>query len=222
VLEATPSSTTSLQRAARQERARIAAERTRIQDRIGQLRAELDSLVRVDRDLNDQARLLDEVMARDTLAVSDSEKVVLRGAALREQALQVLVTRVGIRQVIGYRDWYRLVREAGFIVLAKRPIASFLTTVSRSPLVRKGTEPGTYYIEPGVADDLRQELAEHRAELRDLEVHLASRPSRESPLQRHRLNLMATVRRLERQVAEAERILRAHHDAVFDSAQRAA
>ena len=148
--------------------------------------------------------------------------MALRGAGLREQALRVLATEVGIREPVAYRDWYRLLREAGFVVLAKRPVAAFLTTVTRSPMIQRGAEPGTYYIEPSIIEDIKQELAERRAELGDLESHLAIRPPSTSPLQRHRLNLMASVRRLERQVSEGERILAAHRDAVLGPARRAA
>lgn len=222
VVLAAPSSSTALRRAARQEHARIAGERDRIRERIAELRSELESLERVDSDLANQADLLTQVMARDSAPGADPGKVALRGAGLREQAVRILVTRVGMRQPIGYREWYRLVREAGFIVLAKRPLAAFLTTVARSPLIERGAEPGTYYVEPSATDSLRQELNERRAELKDLETHLATRPPGATPLHRHRLNLMATIRRLERQVAEAERILNAHRDAVVESAQRAA
>lgn len=222
VLAASPSSSANLRRAARQEHARVTAEQARIRDRIAQLRSELESLERAERDLEAQSHLLDQVITRTPEAPAESGRIVLRGAGLREHAVRVLVTRVGIRQPIGYREWYRLVCEAGFVVLAKRPVAAFLTTVSRSPLVQRGTEPGTYCIEPAVVEDLRRELSERRAELRDVEAHLETRPPGATPLQRHRLNLMATVRRLDRQVAEAERILNAHREAVFQSAQRAA
>jgi septal ring factor EnvC (AmiA/AmiB activator) len=219
---APPGSTTSLRRAARHEHARITAERDRIRERVAQIESELESLERVDGELADQVRLLEQVISTELGAMPSSEQVVLRGARLREEALRVLVSRVGIREPIFYRDWYRLVRDAGFVVLAKRPEAAFLTTVTRSPLVARAGNSGTYYIEPSVVDDLRQELLERQAELRDLESHLATRQPGASPLQRHRLNLMATIRRLERQVAEADRILTARHDAVFAPARRAA
>lgn len=213
---------TTLRRAARQEHERITAEQERVRERIDQLQAEVEALEGVKRDLAARARLLQEVMSTGLVAGPGSEKVVLRGSRLREEAVRILVTRVGIREPIGYRDWYRLLREAGFVVLAKRPLAAFLTTVSRSPLVKRGSEPGSYYVDPAVVEGLQQELREYRAELLHLEEHLATRPAGVSPLQQHRLNLMASIRRLERQVAEADRILKAHRDAVFASASRAA
>jgi septal ring factor EnvC (AmiA/AmiB activator) len=213
---------TSLRRAARHEHARVSAERDRLRDRISQLRSEIEAVEGVEANLAEQLQLLEEVISADIGAAPKHDHVVLRGARLREQALIVLATRVGLREPVPYREWYRLLREAGFVVLAKRPIATFLTTVSRSPFIQRGDEPGTYYIEPSVIEKITQELAERRAELRDLESHLANRPPGASPLQRHRLNLMASVRRLERQVGEAERVLVAHRDSVLSSAPQAA
>jgi hypothetical protein len=216
------SSAASLRRVACEERDRIAAERERIRDRMDELKSELESLERLDGGLVEHSRLLDQVIASEPGTTPSAEKAVLRGARLREEALRVLITRVGIRESVFYRDWYRLLRDAGFVVLAKRPEAAFLTTVTRSPLIQRGVGPGTYYIEPSASEDLHQELRERQAELRDRETHLGSRPAGQSPLQRHRLNLMATIRRLERQVAEAERILEAHHESVFAQVHQAA
>jgi hypothetical protein len=77
----------------------------------------------------------------------------LGGQRLQEIAVQVLADRDLEGEPIHYKDWYRLLREAGYFVSGKDPQATFLSSVSRSPHVRSvGNRTGLYVV---AADDRR-------------------------------------------------------------------
>ena len=48
-----------------------------------------------------------------------------------------------------HREWYELVRRAGFVVSGKDPVANFLVQIARSPRVKKAGAPrsGLYLLE---------------------------------------------------------------------------
>jgi hypothetical protein len=191
-------------RAAQAEYDRVDSERGRLRERISALTAEIEQLQTTDRMLAGQARLLSELMA-ERADPSDAPGVIIRGARLREEAVRVLIEQWGVRRPIHYHEWYRLFQETGlYVILSKRPIAMFLTTATRSPLVRRGRNEGVYYIEPAELDRLNQELAERQAELRDVDGQIAAGEYR---LTQYRMGLLASTRRVERQVAEATRVL---------------
>jgi len=80
----------------------------------------------------------------------------LGGQRLQEIAVQVLAEKNPGGEPIHYKDWYRLLREAGYVVSGKDPQATFLSSVSRSPHVRSvGKRTGLYV----VADDDRDDAA---------------------------------------------------------------
>jgi hypothetical protein len=83
---------------------------------------------------------------------------ILRGPAVREVAVQVLIARREHIEALHYRRWYELVREAGYGVAGKDPLAVFLTQVTRSPVVRKSSEPGVYEVDRQAPLRIRQRL----------------------------------------------------------------
>jgi predicted RNase H-like nuclease (RuvC/YqgF family) len=79
----------------------------------------------------------------------DLQSEQLRGQHLREVAVEILRREVGAGTPIHYRDWFRLVREAGHRVAGVNPLAAFLTVVSRSEQVeRVGARSGMYQLRP--------------------------------------------------------------------------
>jgi hypothetical protein len=212
---------TALAKAAEREREKLQLQRLRIMDRLGQIDTEGDALRAKLQEIDDQVELLDRLLGPEGSAQGVGARI-LRGAALRQQALEILVTEVGCGRAVSYRDWYNMLSTAGFVVSGKRPLATFLSSVSRSPLVVSGPEVGTYAVDLAAADGLRQELAELQAELRDLDEHLSSRGSGQTPLRQHRVNLLASVRRVERQITEADQVFEAHRRRTLGSAPHAA
>jgi predicted RNase H-like nuclease (RuvC/YqgF family) len=79
----------------------------------------------------------------------DLQTEELRGKKLREVAVEILRAEVGAGMPIHYRDWFRLVRNAGHRVAGTNPLASFLTVISRSEQVeRVGARSGMYQLRP--------------------------------------------------------------------------
>lgn len=130
----------------------------------------------------------------------------LRGPAIREAAVRVVVAQPERIDALHYRRWYELLGEAGYSVAGKDPLAVFLTQVSRSPVVRKTTKPGVYEIDRQAPERIRQRLQRLQGELREIAVapqapvDLADVRSR-----RHELDL--AISQQERALEEALRVL---------------
>jgi len=74
----------------------------------------------------------------------------LRGQRLQEIAVRVLTERHPDGEPIHYKQWYGLLREAGYSIGGKDPQATFLSSISRSPHVRSvGRRSGLYVITGG-------------------------------------------------------------------------
>jgi hypothetical protein len=200
-----------LQRAARRELDRLAAQQHQIEQRLVGLENEREKLRDELRALGGQSALLEEVLGggRTVGSAEQSPGVVLRGARLREEATRVLYERAGPNAPVHYAKWHDWMVEEGFVVLGKRPKSTFLTGVSRSPLVVRGDEPGTYLIDTAVLGEIERELGEKRAELADVDGVLARETGPAPATQRHRLGLLATIRRLDKQLAEGRRVIAA-------------
>src|SRR5262249_28303166 len=110
-------------------------------------------------------------------------------------------------EALHYRRWYELLQDAGYAVAGKDPLAVFLTQVSRSPVVRKATEPGTYEVDRQAPLRIRQRLERLQGELPGLAV------GRQAAIElsivrarRHELDL--AISQEERALEEALRVLR--------------
>jgi hypothetical protein len=111
-----------------------------------------------------EARLrdLDELLGRAPQLRLDLQTRELQGRRLREAAISILIERRGTRQPIHYRDWYALLRDGGIAATGKDPLATFLTQITRSPLVsRVAGRSGIYEVDPVAAyDRARAEVAD--------------------------------------------------------------
>jgi hypothetical protein len=77
----------------------------------------------------------------------------LSGQRLEEIAVHVLAAGHPVGEPIHYKQWYALLREAGYSIGGKDPQATFLTTISRSPNVSSvGRRSGLYVIAGGKAE----------------------------------------------------------------------
>ena len=204
----------ALRRAAISEHGRIERVRGRLEAREQRLLEQLDEVRAELAAVGERSRLLVEILgpiasvpaAGDAASRADAG-VVLRGKELRERASQILYERHGADCDVHYRQWLDDVLAAGYDIAAKDPPAAFLTTASRSPVIVRGDKPGTYRIDVGRADALRRELAEAEAELADVTAVIARDRNPGPELREHRARLIASLRRLERDVGEADRVL---------------
>lgn len=218
-----------LQAAAIAERERVEAELLRLDREQEQLAARMRELQRARQDLRDELSTLNrlahddgrtaegEVPARrgkpgrnrDLSATApDAKLIVLRGARIRELAVQVLARSDRAYDPVHYRDWYAMLVEAGFVPAGKEPLASFLTQLGRSPAVRRTSEPGVYQLDHDFAERATSKLHELQTQLRrlhDLPREGGLRAVMTEREQRSRLT--AEVEDLERQLDEALRSL---------------
>jgi hypothetical protein len=130
----------------------------------------------------------------------------LRGPAIRELAVQVLLAQPSRIEAIHYRRWYELVTGAGYAIVGKDPLAVFLTQVTRSPLVRKATEAGVYEIDRQAPLRILRRLERLQLELR--EATLDSRtPTDLAAVRARRHDLDVAIGQQERALEEASRVL---------------
>ena len=194
-----------LRRAAEAEHQRLGTALAQIGERKKKVVAELRQLDDQEARLKHRRQLLEQIMDPEAGgALDEAPGVVLRGSRLRLEATRVLMQEIGPNQPTHYRSWYELFVRAGFLILGKRPESTFLTAVRRSPVVIRGDEPGTYYIDPALADDLSGQYREVQAELVDLEQILAKDPNPRPALRQHRVRLLAARRSARARLAEAE------------------
>jgi ABC-type phosphate transport system auxiliary subunit len=215
VSQLSPKPSTRLLRAAAAERAELEKHRERILRERDSLRAELarieDSLAEVD----DRRRLLDRLAPTDQAASTDVEKrpdpnktqagVVLRGPAIRETAVRMLADSPHT-EALHYRKWFELLKDAGYEVAGKDPLAVFLTQVSRSPAVRKTTQAGVYEIDRQVTQRLKAQLDRLHGEIRRLTDNPSSRTDL-SEIRAQRSQLTSEINQIEKTLEEATRVL---------------
>jgi hypothetical protein len=192
--------------------ARAEADRLRLE--ATRLRTAADEHVRLAERLGAQAlevehrvRELDELLGRAPQLRLDLPSEGLRGQQLRDAAITVLARRRGVGETIHYRDWFQLLLENGHTVKGKDPLATFLTQVTRSPLVVRAEAPGVYRIDAvtGAAQAL---TARRDAETALAEAHAAYHAALEqAPFEGEQRAGSEEVAELEANVTAAQRSL---------------
>lgn len=129
----------------------------------------------------------------------------LRGPAIRAAAIRVALALPHRPEALHYRDWFRLLLDAGHTVAGKDPLAVFLTQLSRSPLIRRGTQSGVYELDLAAPDRLRQHLEQLHAELHRL---TAAAPTADlTSIRSRRTALAHELTKTEKSLEEAAEIL---------------
>jgi hypothetical protein len=109
---------------------------------------------------------------------------------------------------VHYRTWFELVRQAGFIPAGKDPLASFLTQIARSPVVKRSTAPGVYSLDLDAPAREHAKLMRLKMELDELDRTPPSRDLNEiTQLRERRVRITSDAAQVERRLAEAERSL---------------
>jgi hypothetical protein len=206
-------------RAAAAERHEHTGRRDRLLTTREELCAELARIDAVLHELDERARLLDRLAGAQNASEPDApggyqtrglRAGVLRGPAIRQTAVEVLLALPGRPQAMHYRDWYEVVRAAGYTVAGKDPVAVFLTQITRSPATRKSTQPGVYELDTTAPQRLRDQLEGLHEDLRAL----AATPGAATDLaavRRRRAQIHAEIGHVEKSLTEAEELLgRAH------------
>jgi hypothetical protein len=207
----TPTPSARLVRAAAAERADLARHRERLLAERDRLRATLEGVEASLRELDERDALLDRlagpaVAPASAPAPAPAGGMPLRGPAIRRVAIEVLRARPDRPQALHYRDWFEALRAAGYAVAGKDPLAVFLTQLSRSPAVRRGTQSGVYELDPTAPRRLRERLDALHAELRGLTA-APSATADLTAIRARRAALTAEITRVEKALEEAETVL---------------
>lgn len=134
--------------------------------------------------------------------------MVLKGASIRETAVRVLAAKHEPESPVHYRDWFELLTAQGFIPGGKDPLATFLTQISRSPVVKRTTTAGVYLLDHEFVTRARDRLATLAAQLSDTQELLSDATVEQIAAAReHRARLTAEMHETERQLHEALRAL---------------
>ena len=201
--------------AAAAERGEIEKRRDALIARRRELRAQLEELDAEVAELAERVvlinRLAGPVNDTTTATVDDqpapqTDKIVLRGPAIRTTAVKVLLADPRALRAMHYRDWFALLDQNGYTVAGKDPVAVFLTQLSRSPVIHRSTQSGIYEIQLDTADRLRRELDTRQRELQALTMVPASTTDLTS-IRAQRTSLTREIDRLEKALDEARSTL---------------
>lgn len=153
----------------------VAATSEVLERELAYARARLGDLTRARRELEQRlqdARLAEQTARRGVEALESvaratfnpAELVPLAGAELREQlARSALRRRPG--QPAHWRNWIAWLREDGFDAGGRNPEATFVTQLTRSPLVRRAAQDGIYVLDVSLADAIRARLQDLHEQL---------------------------------------------------------
>ena len=142
----------------------LAAQRERLRRRQDDLRARLRDLDDELSALDERQRDLDRLLGDEPAPTAASRPRLLGGAALRRHAVAHLLA-TGQRHDIHYRTWYEQLAADGLLIRGANPAATFLTNITRSPLVTRGERPGTYRLDPDAPQRINTLLVKARDRL---------------------------------------------------------
>ncbi len=126
------------------ERRKLESEAASTERRISELTANLEKEVRQLQELRLALRDLEEVLGVAPQLQMRTGTEPLGGRELREAAVTLLI-QLDPPEPIHYRDWFRLLTEAGYDVAGQNPEATFLAQVSQDKRVRRiGRKSGLY------------------------------------------------------------------------------
>lgn len=163
--------------------------------------------------LEGRVRDLNELLGRAPQLRIDLQTRGLQGQQLREAATQILLKHMGAGRPIHYRDWYRIFVEAGYAAAGKDGLATFLTQITRSAIVKRVEDKsGVYELDPaGAYDRARAAYAEATKALTEIQIAVpSSREAAERLTREARVRLSKAKRKLD-EVVEARAALRHAH-----------
>jgi hypothetical protein len=208
-----PMSETALQstrftRAARAELDRLERRRERAEQELREVESELAGARETLAKIAEQQRALRAIAGEEAAlaALPSPDRAPgkpLSGSAIREVAIQLLREHPG-SGAIHYREWQKLVEDAGFTVNGKRPDAVFLGQIKRSPVVRATTRAGFYELDGGAPERIGREIQALEREMASLSENSASPDPEELGRRLERQEEVALqLRRAQRALREA-------------------
>jgi len=195
-----------LVRAAAAERMGLLRERGKLARRRESVVAQLAALEEQLATVDDRLALIDR-LAPEAANVhplpSRDEGDGLKGSAIRQAAIDVLLTTPEGAAPIHYKRWFALLAQAGHQVAGKDPLAVFLTQISRSPVVRRTTQSGVYELDVDAPERLRTRLERLYARLAEQAPAALATPEERAERDR----VLAEITAAERAIDESRRAL---------------
>jgi hypothetical protein len=188
-----------LVRAVTAERAELERHRAGLHAEAQELRAALERIEHRLIEIDERCELLERLAPAPPVAEPrERDERTLRGPAIREAAVRTLIAHE--RDTIHYREWFELLTRTGHEISGKDPLAVFLTQISRSPAVKRGTTAGVYELDRHAPQRLRNRIEGLQHELRGLPATGTA-------------GLAKEIGRQERALEEASRLLTAAPEA---------
>jgi hypothetical protein len=188
------------------ERDQLLARREALHAQMGELDVELALLA-------ERVLLIERLSGADVGSQADAttpanhpageDRTLLRGPAIRQTAVKILLADPRQARPLHYREWFALLEKNGYCVAGKDPLAVFLTQLSRSPVVRHGTQSGVYELDLDAVEHLRHRLTERHRQLRTL-TSAPSSGTDLSGIRAQRSSLTKDIDKLEKALEEAE------------------
>jgi hypothetical protein len=145
---------------------------------------------------------------RNAVGQAPADPTVLRGAAIREAAVRALLARGQGEAPVNYRDWFEVLGARGIRPGGKDPLATFLTQIGRSPLVKRSTAAGMYALDLEFPQRARAQLERLSVELAAIGDIAADATVEEiAKAREHRARLTAEMEDVARRLEEATRCL---------------
>jgi hypothetical protein len=238
VKPSSPTPSPRLVRAAAAERSDLERHRRTLLDRRERLRSELDEVGAALAETDERLRLIDRIIGSPDPTARGADQLhqhpsppepvkrrkddderanpttapALRGPHIRRVAVALALARPDRPEALHYREWFGLLREAGYEVAGKDPLAVFLTQLGRSPVVRRGTQAGVYELDLAAPQRLRRRLDDLQAQLRTLTAVAPSATTDLSAIRTRRTALALKIGQLERSLQEAQEALQGAPD----------
>jgi hypothetical protein len=131
----------------------------------------------------------------------------LAGSELREMAARVALRRQAHGRPVHWREWLGWLHEEGLDAAGKKPDATFLTQLARSPMVRRTAQDGVYALDVDLFVQCRERLLELHGQL--AQVPPAEQLAMLGDARQQRRALENEIARAERAVEEMWRVLTA-------------
>jgi hypothetical protein len=132
--------------------------------------------------------------------------LLLTGPAIRMAAVALIRDRPEGEQALHYRQWVAMLEQAGYEIGGRKPAATFLSQITRSPVIRRTTRPGYYEIDRSAPARLRRSLASMREQLASGNIEHEELIDLDQ-VRRRRSGLVREIQRTERELAEATAVL---------------
>ena len=178
---------------------RLEHDRTKLRERLAGLEAEIQV---ADERLVLLAQLRGDADEQPERGSPRSESQLLTGPAIRMAAVALIRDLPEGEQALHYRQWLSMVEGAGYEIGGRKPSATFLSQITRSPVVRRTTRPGHYEIDRQAPARLRRRLAALREELANGRSEPVE-PIDLGQVRQRRSGLMREIQKSERELAEA-------------------